>query len=96
VWPDIRIDPKGIRVSGAQIIGILDLEAVTIAVPLRLRSCHIVQQPLLEGAKIKLLDLGASHLASGLAADGIHVTDDVVLNERFSATGTVRLAACRT
>jgi hypothetical protein len=84
------IDPRGIRIYRATIIGPLDLSFSTIPFPLVMFGCYLTDHVDLHLATIQGLYLQGSHLGS-LAGDGMIVQGGVHLNKGFQATGEVRL-----
>jgi len=63
-----RLHEKGLRLSGAWIIGILDLEGCRIPRDIGLKDCHFDASPVLRSAVIDNLFLDGSALP-GLQAD---------------------------
>ena len=84
------IDPRGIQIHGARVIGKLDLDFVNI--PFRIRILHSrFRDPIaLMYAKVPELNLGASWTAA-IAADELLVTGSVLLRDGFHADGEVDL-----
>jgi hypothetical protein len=57
------IDPKGIRVMGARIIGGLDLSLVSVPIPVALQNCRFTEVINLVGTEIPDLELDGSYTA---------------------------------
>jgi hypothetical protein len=55
------VDPKGIRVMGARIVGGLDLSLVNVPIPLVLHNCVFAEPINLRGAEIPYLELDGSY-----------------------------------
>ncbi len=89
-----HLDPLGVRVQGARIIGTLNLTHVPAAVGIELRGCFFERGVLLTGARLPWLTLTASHLP-GLDGDGLRVDGDVLLGEGFTVTGQGEEGAVR-
>lgn len=99
----------GISVFGAKIVGRLNLELISLEVPLVFLSCTFTDIIRLDRAKLKFLDLSGSHVASSeiydaflnlwltssLEAVGIQVESDVMLSNGFQATGRVLLSGAK-
>ncbi|WP_149552154.1 membrane-associated oxidoreductase [Streptomyces marokkonensis] len=75
-------EAPALRVAGARITGVLDLQHAEIRHPIRLTSCHFRGALELDGAQIRLLDLSGSCLPA-LAATSLRVD------------GALRLTNCR-
>ena len=88
-----EVDPKGIRIVGATIVGVLDLEAVKVEFPLRLRCCDLLQRPTFAGADLKLLDLLGAHCLQGIDATDLKVDTKLLLSAGFESWGEVCLYA---
>ncbi len=78
-------------IIGARITGLLDLQAATVTIPLRLRKCHVEGSLDLSDATVKVLDLSGSHLPAGWRSDGVTVNRNVNLHNGFTAKGEARL-----
>jgi hypothetical protein len=68
-----ELDPRGLLIRGAVIMGQLDLDGVHCGVPVRLIECRFAEPVLARGAHLSLLSLAGSQLP-GLRARGIHVS----------------------
>lgn len=94
-----ELDPRGIQLSHARIVGRLDLELVDTQARLDLRSC-VVDEPIqLDTARLRRLDLSGSRIES-LHADGLQVDGVLSLMDGFHAIGggsegSVRLIGAR-
>ena len=80
-----------ITLRGAWILGALDLLHANIPYALNLNCCRFVGPVVMLHAGCGALYLKGSHLAKGLAADGITTKGGVNLRDGFSAEGEVRL-----
>jgi hypothetical protein len=89
-----RLDPLGVRVHGARIIGTLDLTHVPAAVGIELRGCVFERPVLMVSARLPWLTLAGSHLCV-LDCDGLQVDGDVLLGDGFTATGQSDYGAVR-
>src|SRR5258706_11362945 len=69
----LQIDPQGIRVLGAKIVGSLDLSQVRVPFAITLRNCAIPNAMELVSAEIPSLDLQGSYTGS-LHAASINVS----------------------
>jgi hypothetical protein len=78
--------PFGLRLTGARIIGRLDLSACTIPLPLRLESCNFIEPVDVRGATLHELAITGDPMASrpavlpGLLAGGVQITRDLTLS----------------
>jgi hypothetical protein len=89
-----KLDPLGLRVHGARIVGTLDLTHVPAAVGIELRDCFFEHAVLLVSARLPWLTLAGSHLPA-LDGDGLHVDGDMLLGDGFTATGQGDYGAVR-
>jgi hypothetical protein len=85
-----RIDPKGIQLFAAKIIGPLDLSFCTVRFPLLIFRCCVTGEINMTSASLPGLYLNGSSVQS-ISADGIHVEGNVHLLGGFTAHGEVRL-----
>ncbi|PWW58372.1 hypothetical protein [Actinokineospora spheciospongiae] len=84
-----ELDPRGVRVRGARVVGVLDLDQVRAVVGLHLADC-VVEEPIrATRAVLPYLTLDGSRIA-GLVADGARVDGGLFLR-RVRAEGEVRL-----
>lgn len=88
---DAPVDPRGIDIYGARIVGKLDLSFATVPVKLGLFHCHFSERPDLMQAHFPLLGLSRSRLEQGLLADGLKLDGSLFCRGGFHATGEVRL-----
>jgi len=86
--PDLRPDPRGLRLRGAFVTGILDLDHVALPCPLVLIRSHFRRPPTFEYATLPHLTLDTCHLP-GLSLDGARVDGSAFLGG-LTATGEVR------
>ena len=80
-----------VGLQGAWISGDLDLTYANIPYALLFGDCHFADSVRMQHAKCVALNLGGSHLAKGLNADGLTTTGSVDLRAVFFADGEVRL-----
>ena len=89
-----RSHEKGLRLSGAWITGILDLEGCRIPRDIGLKDCHFEASPVLRSAIIDNLFLDGSVLP-GLQADRLEARGCLSIRGA-TVTGEIRLAGART
>lgn len=82
-----------LRVEGARITGLLDLQYGTVAYPIRLMGCLFEQAPILYGAQTRQVNLSESQLP-GLTAATIRV-DGVMRLTDCRIAGEVRLGGAQ-
>jgi len=87
-----RVDPNGIRASGAKVLGKLDLSNVTVPFGLTLAGCRLMEDAYLISTSLADLDLRASWVRC-LIADRMSVKGGVFLSGGFRAEGEVRFPA---
>jgi len=90
------LDPRGIRLTGARITGLLDLDFLRVDVGLVLARCVFGQPVQLRNAQFPSLSLSGSSTVE-VWANRLRVEGDLLLNNGFQAVGggpdgTVRLA----
>jgi hypothetical protein len=85
-----QIDPQGIRVLGAKIIGSLNLSQVQVPFAITLRNCAIPEPINLDFAEIGNLDLSGSYTGS-IHAKAIEVSGTLRLADGFHASALVDL-----
>jgi hypothetical protein len=85
-----RIDPRGVRMHAAKVVGPLDLSFADVPFPLGFIRCRLTDDADLSCARIPALNLGGTWTQS-ITAEGIIVQGDVFLRKGFSAAGGVRL-----
>ncbi len=88
------MDPSGVQVLGARIIGGLNLARVRTQFSLALARCSIPERIVLEFAELPGLDLSGSYTAE-IDGQGMHVTGNVVFSEGYHASGEVVLDTAR-
>lgn len=88
-----RLHEKGLRLSGAQVTGVLDLEGCRIPRDIGLKDCRFDATPVLRSAIIDNLFLDGSVLP-GLRADGLEARGGLTLRGATIA-GEVRLMRLR-
>ena len=84
-----------IELRGAWIPGNLDLTHANIPYALGFFACYFTVAVKMGFAECKALYMNGSHLALGLAADGLRTRDAVLLREGFVAHGGVALSRAR-
>ena len=84
------VDPLGIRILGARIIGALDLFNARVPFGLTLRRCAIPEPMNLSLAAVASLDLGGSY-TNEIDAKSLAVLGDIDMNRGFRASGWVEL-----
>jgi hypothetical protein len=89
-----HIDPKGIRIHGARIIGELDLEYAEIPFPLFLRRCLFQNSILLSFARSRTVSLEGS-LTGPITGLGWIVEGSLFLRNKFRVRGAVRLVGAK-
>lgn len=94
-----ELDPRGIRLRKAKVVGTLDLDYVTANVGLDLVDCAVEERMTLSHAVLPRLVLTKSHIA-GLNAEGIRVSGDLILIDATvtgaGTTGAIRLRDAHT
>jgi hypothetical protein len=88
------MDPAGVQIVGARIIGGLKLGRVRTPFSLALMHCLIRERIVLEFAELPGLDLSGSYTGE-IDGTGMHVTGNVVLATGFHASGGVALDSAR-
>jgi hypothetical protein len=86
-----HVQPRGIQLYGADIVGPLDLSFANIPFQLMLNNCRLREDIDLRRAEVSELDLQDS-LVQGILADGIVVKNNVFLRDGFAANGEVGLS----
>jgi hypothetical protein len=90
---DLRLHEKGLRLSGAMVTGILDLEGCRIPRDIALIDCRFDASPVLHSAIIDNLFLDGSALP-GLQADRLEARGGLSINGA-TVTGEIRLRGDR-
>ena len=75
-----RIDPHGIRLRNATIVGSLDLAGLDVPFPLRFDGCEFDSPVMVEGARLYELALTRCTRLPGLLANGVQVRRDLDLS----------------
>lgn len=88
------VDPKGIQIYGAKLLGELDLTELRVPFRLALIRCRATEQILLRGIEIPLLVFDGSWVRA-VKADGANVMGGVTLRNGFRAEQQVRLHRAR-
>lgn len=89
------VHEKGLKLRGAWIEGVLDLEAVETKGSLWLFSSRFVEQPILRDAHIKGVLCFSGSEIPGLSADRLVCDSNLFLRDKFKATGAVRLLGAK-
>src|ERR1700722_11589061 len=84
------VDPLGIQIYGAKLIGELDLSEVHVPFRVALIRCHASEDILLRGTEIPFLSFDGSWV-SAVKADGVNVRGGVRLGRGFRAEKQVRM-----
>lgn len=85
------VHEHGVKLKGAWVEGVLDLEGAHVPSSLTLHCCHFSDEPqLLHSHIYGLLSLAGSHV-NGLKADGMICDGGVFLRDGFTALGQVCL-----
>ncbi len=87
-----QIDPHGVRLRNAAILGALDLAGFDVPFPLRFDGCEFDSAPVLEGAQLYEIALTGCVRLPGLLANGLRVRRDLDLS-RSHVTGGHRTNA---
>ncbi len=90
---DFRLHEKGLRLSGAEVTGILDLEGCRIPRDIALTDCRFDASPVLRSAIIDNLFLDGSALP-GLQADRLEARGGLSISSG-TVTGEIRLRGAR-
>jgi hypothetical protein len=85
-----EIDPAGIQVVGAKILGRLNLFFAAIGFPLLFQRCRFYDDIDLKFVTVPALNLSGSFIGC-LIADGIHVRGDVSLDHGLTSSGELRV-----
>jgi hypothetical protein len=88
------IDPGGLRLLGAKIVGGLNLSTVRVPFAITLRDCSILELIDLTSTTISNLDLSDSYTGP-IHAGSINVADRLVLGNGFHAAGRVTLSGAK-
>ena len=91
VWEKVSVDPRGIRISGARIVGDIDLFGGNCNFPIALVSCHIPDKILIQHTQMRGITLSGSILDSGIVADGASIHGNIVCDGDFCSLSQIRL-----
>ncbi|MFZ5931615.1 MAG: hypothetical protein ACOY15_10425 [Pseudomonadota bacterium] len=83
------VDPKGIHIRGARIVGPLDLGYANIPFPLGFNACYFEHKIYLLSADIVSINLNGAYLADGMWAEGLSVKGNVLLRNGFIACSEI-------
>ena len=75
-----QIDPRGLRLNNAVVVGCLDLAGLAVPFPLRFEECEFDSAPVLEGAEIFELSLTGCPRLPGLLGNGLRLRRDLNLS----------------
>ena len=81
---------RAIRICGARITGLLDLEAASLVCPLYLNACFFDEPIMLNEASAISIRMPGCHMP-GLSAAQLTTRGDMVLDSGFKADGGIRL-----
>ncbi len=84
------VDPRGLRLTGARVTGVLDLQNAEVGCALELVGCSFEAAPVLVRARTRVLRFTGSHLP-GLSAYGVRVDGHLGLDRGFTSVGVVDL-----
>jgi len=84
------VDPVGIGIFGAKIVGELLLEYISVPFPIKFINCALVEAASFYSAEVLELDFGGSWLKS-LFADNALIKGNVFLRDGFRAEGEIGL-----
>jgi hypothetical protein len=85
---------RAIRLRGARIHGVLDLDAARLQCPLLLDHCILEHPVSLRDAKAQAIRMPGCHVP-GIAADQLRTDGSVELNDGFTATAAISLTGAR-
>jgi hypothetical protein len=89
-----QVDPSGLQIQAAKIIGYLDLAFVMLPFPIRLWNCALTWGAYLNQVEIPEFDLGGSW-TKAIVGDSAIVKGSVVLDDGFHANGEVNLVGAQ-
>ena len=92
--PKTLVDPLGLRVMGARIVGSLNLEAVEVPFPLELQSCRLIDTVRVSRCTISNLSM-AGCWTRDIVAIGLVVSGSVIMNRGFHAEGEIDLVGAK-
>ena len=82
--------PRAVRLRGARLVGVLDLEATVLLCPLVLENCHFDEAINLQEAQAVVIRLSGSQMP-GIAADQLQVRGSLVLSRVVTTRAEVSL-----
>jgi adhesin HecA-like repeat protein len=86
--------PRAVKLAGARVTGMLDLEAAALACPLTLRGCSFAEAVNLDEAHAPAVRLPGCHLP-GLTAKQLETRGNLELDHGFTASSGVDLRGAR-
>jgi hypothetical protein len=75
-----QIDPRGLRLSNAVVVGRLDLAGLVVPFPLQFEDCEFDAAPVVEGAQLFELSLTGCPNLPGLLGNGLRLSRDLDLS----------------
>ena len=87
-----QVDPRGVRLRGAEVTGHLDLAGLDVPFPLRFDGCSFTSLVTVEGAQLAELVLTRCDEVPGLLANGVRIRRDLDLS-RSHVTGALETSA---
>ena len=87
-----QIDPQGLRLTNAIVLGCLDLTGLAVPFPLRFEGCEFDAAPVVEGAELFELSLTGCPRLPGLLGNGLRLRRDLDLS-RSVVAGSHRTSA---
>ncbi len=91
VWP---VDPRGLMIRGAKILGPLDLEGCKAVTSVWMHDCAIADGLVLREGMFSTISLAGSRV-NGIAASRAEIRGSLYLRDGFHATGEVNLAGAK-
>jgi hypothetical protein len=76
-----QIDPRGLRLDNAVVLGCLDLAGLAVPFPLRFDGCEFDSAPVVEGAELFELALTSCPRLPGLLGNGLRLRRDLDLSQ---------------
>ncbi len=89
-----QVDPSGIQVFGARIVGALHLSRVTVQFPLAFACCEFSDEIVLEGAHTRTVSFVKTFLGS-VFADGVVIQGAVFLRDGSRCSGELRFSGAQ-
>ena len=75
-----QVDPRGLQLTNAIVVGCLDLAGLAVPFPLRFDGCEFDSAPKVEGAELFELALTSSPCLPGLLGNGLRLRRDLDLS----------------